>query len=90
MKIKIEKEINILNFLRHLGYYPEKNNAFVKRLTSTKFPRFHIYYLEKTNTLNLHLDQKAPLYSSANDHSGEYDTEIVKKEAEKIKNHLST
>ncbi len=89
MKIKIEKEINILTSLRSLGYYPEKSNSFIKKLTSAKFPRFHIYYMEKTKTLNLHLDQKAPLYNGQNDHSGEYDTEVVKKEAERIKSHVS-
>jgi len=34
---------------------------------------------------NLHLDQKAPIYKGAPAHAGEYDGELVSKEAERIK-----
>ena len=34
---------------------------------------------------NLHLDQKRPIYKGAPAHAGEYDGEIVSKEAERIK-----
>ncbi len=51
------------------------------------YPRFHIYSrMEVGNlVLNLHLDQKRPIYEGTTAHSGEYDGELVGKEAERIK-----
>ena len=39
--------------------------------------------------INLHLDQKKPSYEGAAAHSGEYEGELVEKEAERIKQILS-
>jgi len=41
----------------------------------------------RLNTLifNLHLDQKKPLYKGSSAHSGEYDSDLVENEAERIK-----
>ena len=36
-------------------------------------------------TFKLHLDQKKPIYEGAPAHAGEYDSELVQKEAERIK-----
>jgi len=64
----------------------------VKPLDRSGYPRFHIYL--KTDgenlILNLHLDQKKPIYKGAPAHAGEYDGEIVKKEAERVKEILSS
>ena len=35
--------------------------------------------------VNLHLDQKAPVYEGAAAHSGEYEGEVVSREAERLK-----
>lgn len=51
------------------------------------YPRFHLFVkVEGENLIfNLHLDQKAPIYKGAPAHAGEYDGELVSKEAERIK-----
>lgn len=57
--------------------------SYVRRLRGYQFPRFHIYI--EQGFFNLHLDQKAPIYQGIVAHSGEYDGEVVEKEAERIK-----
>lgn len=51
------------------------------------YPRFHLFVkVEGENLIfNLHLDQKAPIYKGVPAHAGEYDGELVSKEAERIK-----
>jgi hypothetical protein len=90
--IKNPKE-NIISLMRKVGYYfleQEKGDlSFVKPLERSGYPRFHIYLEidEKINEIifNLHLDQKRPIYRGAPAHAGEYDGELVEKEAERIK-----
>jgi hypothetical protein len=36
-------------------------------------------------TCNLHLDQKAPKYEGTPAHAGDYESKVVKREAERIK-----
>lgn len=51
------------------------------------FPRFHIY-AQMTGgdlQLNLHLDQKKPVYHGSTAHSGDYDGAAVEGEAARIK-----
>jgi len=80
---------NIKTLLRKIGYFSQ-NEAFVRPLEKSGYPRFHIYIEQKNNDLifNLHLDQKKPSYKGAKRHSGEYDSPIVKQEAERIKQSL--
>jgi hypothetical protein len=93
MKISLKK-LNITPeyFLKKCGYLEimnphTKENSFVRSLDFGRFyPRFHIY-IEKTAgqfTLNLHLDAKKPSYEGIAAHSGEYDGEVVEKEAKRI------
>ena len=89
MKINISKtnlKENLYNFLRKRGYAPF-HNSFIKTLSRSGYPRFHLYINETNDKyiLNLHLDQKRPSYGKETAHSGEYDGEIVEKEAERIK-----
>jgi len=51
------------------------------------FPRFHIYAKMEGNdlALNLHLDQKKPVYRRATAHSGDYDGPVIESEAARIK-----
>jgi len=81
---------NIITLLRKAGYYP-LNNAFVRPLSRSGYPRFHIYMNQKGDelTFNLHLDQKKPIYKGTAAHSGEYDSSVVADEAERIKQSLS-
>ncbi len=77
--------------LRKAGYSyfrdPNTNEeSYVIRLTSDFYPRFHLYVdsNHETVTLNLHLDQKLPSYSSGPKHSGEYEGPVVEKEMKRI------
>ena len=78
----------------------KKEMSFIRPLASHGYPRFHIYLkilnspilkntINKQEMIfNLHLDQKKPIYKGAPAHSGEYDSEVVKEEAERIKKAL--
>ena len=82
---------NIYNLMRKIGYYFRSENKEKEELIFTRpprgYPRFHLYLkIEKDNLIfNLHLDQKRPIYKGAPAHAGEYEGEIVEKEAERIK-----
>ena len=101
MKFTIKNEAgeNIVNLMRRVGYHfdgtdKEKSKlSFVHPIGSNLFPRFHIYLKEnkeaKEIKIDLHLDQKKPIYKGAPAHSAEYKGEVVKKEAERIKNFFS-
>lgn len=88
MKINIQKsdlKENLYNFLRKCGYAPF-HDSYIKTLSSSGYPRFHLYINEEDSQyiFNLHLDQKKPSYGKETAHSGEYDGEVVEEEAEKI------
>lgn len=61
--------------------------SFARVLGNTGYPRFHLYLEEKGDSivLNLHLDQKKPLYKGQKAHSGEYDSEVVDEEVKDLK-----
>lgn len=67
---------------RHTGH-----DSFVRILNNTGYPRFHLYLEENGDNivLNLHLDQKKPLYKGQTAHGGEYDGEIVEEELKRLK-----
>lgn len=62
-------------------------DSFVKVLSGTGYPRFHLYLDENEDNvvLTLHLDQKKPIYKGQKAHSGEYDSDLVKEEIERLK-----
>ncbi len=92
MKFSIEKKYNTANMMRKIGYHFKRgpNSSFYRPLDRNDFPRFHIYLKENENNIifNLHLDQKRPVYNKTTAHSGEYDSDIVEKEAQRIKDIL--
>ncbi len=99
MKFILQKFVkeNIYTLIRKIGYYPlskdekaEETNC-VRPLDRSGYPRFHLYLKADGDNLifNLHLDQKKPIYKGITAHSGEYDGEIVEKEAERIKQLLN-
>jgi len=65
----------------------EEETNCVRPLDRSGYPRFHLYLKDSGGNLifNLHLDQKKPIYKGITAHSGEYDGEIIKKEAERIR-----
>lgn len=94
MKIKILKTQapDALHFIRRCGYGQifdrrKGERSYVRRLHGDLYPRFHVYIEEAGDSwsLNLHLDQRAPIYAGVTAHAGEYDGEVVEREAERIK-----
>lgn len=83
----------VVSLARKIGYRPmgvtgDEYNI-VRLLAGRDYPRFHIYvkkdHKDEIFYFNLHLDQKQPSYEGTAAHSGEYEGELVEKEAERIK-----
>lgn len=77
------------NLARTLGYRLLKgtdDELNLVRPLDRDYPRFHIYLKKKDNSLefNLHLDQKKPSYLKQAKHSGEYDSDLVLGEKQRI------
>jgi len=88
MEIRIKNTgENIINLMRKIGYLFQKENQFVKLLERSGYPRFHLYIKENKEKiiLDLHLDQKRPVYKTAHDHAAEYKGKVVETEAQRIK-----
>lgn len=88
MKIKILDNSKPELIMRRSGYgflrdRQSGQDSYVRRLGSGFYPRFHAYLSE--NYINLHLDQKQASYDGVSAHSGEYDSEVVEREGERIK-----
>lgn len=89
--IQTPSKDNIYNLMRNTGYHFVRKNKeeynFIKPIGGDAFPRFDIYLKIDGGDLviNLHLDQKKPIYKGMPAHAGEYDGELVEKEAERIK-----
>jgi len=78
---------NTTNLMRKIGYLFQRENQFVRSLERSDYPRFHLYIKENKEEiiLNLHLDQKRPVYKTAHDHAAEYEGKVVEAEAQRIK-----
>jgi len=82
---------NYYNLMRKIGYYFQGTGKEKKEVVFARpakgYPRFHLYVKteNKNFILNLHLDQKRPIYQGVPAHSAEYEGEVVEKEAERIK-----
>lgn len=85
---------NLIGLMRSIGYKPigrtERGELNCVRLLGGDYPRFHLYVKEEKEIIvfNLHLDQKRPVYQGVTAHSGDYYSEVVKKEMERIKTRL--
>ena len=82
--------------MRKVGYHFQGENKEKLELIFVRpphgYPRFHMYIQIEDESLifNLHLDQKKPIYKGAPAHAGEYDGELLEKEAERVKEILSS
>lgn len=100
MRIILKFPGNVYNLMRQMGYHPhetgeekDRESSFVRSLSVGDYPRFHVYVSLRYGSgqapqeviINLHLDQKKPIYKGVSAHSGEYDGELVEREAERIK-----
>lgn len=60
----------------------------MRRIAGHDYPRYHAYVKKDGTTLiiNLHIDQKKPSYGGADHaHNGEYDGDLVEREADRIR-----
>lgn len=85
------KSYNLINLVRDMGYrplgYSDRGELNCVRPLGADYPRFHLYLKEEPDALifNLHLDQKKPSYEGSHAHSGDYDSELIREEAERIR-----
>lgn len=87
MKIPIPTTHNGYDLIRRCGYARIFDNrsgheSFVRRLGTHHYPRFHVYL--ESGMINLHLDQKKPIYEGVSAHAGEYDGPAVNAEVQRI------
>ncbi len=80
---------HIENLMRSLRYHVW-GASFTRPIeTGGAYPRFHIYLrynkITKEISIDLHLDQRKTVYEGATAHKGEYQGELVEKEAERIR-----
>ena len=94
MKITISKSqiSNTELAIRRCGYgrlssRMSREVSYVRRIRRDLYPRFHVYIKTEGErvVLNLHLDQRAPVYAGVTAHAGEYEGEVVEREGERIK-----
>jgi len=99
MDITVAKALPITaaNAIRQMGYIPitdykTQHSSWVRTLSGAHYPRFHMYVEESPNrtVFKIHLDQKQSTVEGYNlkRHAGEYDTPVVKTEAERIQRWL--
>ncbi len=86
-----QKTKNLPARLREAGYHFERQvnpgeMVFIKGFEGVDFPRWHLYAKEISGgwELNLHLDQKRPIYRGASAHGGEYNGPLVEKETARL------
>ena len=96
MKINFNQKFNLNpDFLiRRCGYGLVRDpraqeTSYARRLGSNIYPRFHMYInSEDPLILNLHIDQKQASYEGVTAHSGDYDSDLVRQEAQRIYNQI--
>ncbi len=87
----LKTEDNLVSMVRRLGYrplgYTQAGELNCVRPLGADYPRFHIYIKEEAHgsVFNLHFDQKGPSYEGVTAHSGDYDGDVVRDEAARIK-----
>lgn len=92
MKINFNQKFsqNADFLIRRCGYglvrdQRAQETSYARRLGGNIYPRFHMYInSEDPLILNLHIDQKQASYEGFTAHSGDYDSDLVKQEADRI------
>ncbi len=95
MNLNFKQKFNIPTdqLIRRCGYGLVRDpraeqRSYSRRLGQSGFyPRFHMYInSEDPLILSLHIDQKQASYQGQKAHSGDYDSDLVKQEAQRIYN----
>ena len=80
--------------MRSCGYAFDRETegeaSCMRRLSGHDYPRYHAYVKMEGAALiiNLHIDQKKPSYGGNHAHNGEYEGDLVEREAERIKGYM--
>ena len=97
IKFKNDQVSDPEKYIRRCGYAKiidrrMGKTSYAKRIHRDFYPRFHVYFQVEDEfvVFNLHLDQKRPIYEGVTAHSGEYDGEVVEREAARITKFLTT
>ncbi|MEK7503414.1 MAG: hypothetical protein AAB577_00310 [Patescibacteria group bacterium] len=95
MRITFQPKENIQQAMRRCGYFFIRQEgdelSFARPMSSSGsgYPRFHIYVkvddVSRETIINLHLDQKKPVYEGVTAHSGEYDGAMITNEIVRLK-----
>lgn len=95
MTFKIyNQKYNLYDLMRRAGYKPightERRELNCVRPLGGDYPRFHLYAREASDviTFNLHLDQKKSVFKGVTAHGGDYESETVQEEAQRIKDSI--
>ncbi len=95
MKFQIyDHNYNVPDLIRRISYRPigttPAGELNCVRPLGADYPRFHIYLIEKPDiiTFSIHLDQKKPSYEGATAHGGDYESDVVKAEIERIQDKI--
>ncbi len=91
-RIPLEKmRIQPTQVIRKIGYFRifdsiTKHESFIRKLTTERYPRFHLYLKEESGSLvfDLHLDQRATRYQGQTAHNADYESDQVKQELTRI------
>lgn len=98
MKISLHRpKDNSWNLFRKAGYsqHPDRRHgvSYFRSLQGGLYPRFHIYVEVEVPgeklIFTIHLDQKKPSYEGSRTHSGEYEGEVVSREAGRLQQLVS-
>ena len=81
--------------MNRLGYHQHYSRrsgeiSYIRRIGRLLYPRYHVYIKIQNNgtVFNVHLDEKQMSYHGHTAHSGQYNTEKVQTEVERIKSFL--
>lgn len=92
MTIKIPNfKQSAVDFMRQCGYAFDREvgaeASCMRRVSGHDYPRYHAYVKKEGTALvvNLHIDQGKPSYGSNHAHNGEYEGELVEREADRIR-----
>ncbi len=101
MKIPISgiEKSEAINFMRRAGYSSlgrgrdDAELSFIRPFGRSGYPRFHLFIRfdkGKDAVLNIHLDQRKPVYSGTSAHGADYEGPRLEDEIERIKSFLSS
>jgi hypothetical protein len=96
--IKNTKKDTIYNLMRNLSYHfieqDERTGElnFTHPIRGNAFPRFHAFLTIRADEIiiNIHFDQRAPVYRGTVAHEGEYSGPLLDEEAKRIKQFFLT